>query len=45
MSLTDVKANIKDSRETTSAVINKYIAKMDKEFRPYLPYDVAMRKR
>ena len=45
MSLADMKENINDSRETASAVINKYIKKMDKEFRPYLPSDEAMRRR
>lgn len=45
MALSGMKESVTDSRETTSAVINKHIERLDKDSRHELPSDEAMRKR
>ena len=44
-SLADMKVSIRDVRQSTSAVINRHMEKMDRQFRPYLPSDGAIRRR
>ena len=44
-SLADMKESTRDVRESTSAVINRHMENMDRQFRPYLPSDGAIRRR
>ena len=43
--LADMKESIRDVRESTSAVINRHMEKLDRQFRPYLPSAGAIRRR
>ena len=44
-SLAYMKESIRDVRDSISAVINRHTEKMDRQIRPYLPSDGAVRRR
>ena len=43
MSMSEMKEDIIQSRECTSAVMNRHLEKVQKEYRPYFPTDATMR--
>lgn len=45
MTITNMKENMSDARECTSAVVNRHTERMDRQFRPYLPKEGAIKKR
>ena len=44
MSISKMKETIKSGRECTSAVTNRHLEEVDKQFRPYFPSEGAIKK-